>query len=206
MPLFRFHRDELLRQFRGVFRQFHGPLTLERGKRTNENFLKLIACIEQDAEWDNLRQIAYCVSTVYHEAGYDFEPREEYGKGFGKRYGAKVFLTRHQTVAYYGRGLVQITWLSGYSKASLLLGVDFVSHPEKVMEWPACYLIMADGMRRGWFTGKSLGDFLNATETDYVGARRVINGQDRAELIAQYAKEFASLLTANLSEDDKDES
>jgi hypothetical protein len=197
MSLFRFHRDELLRQFRARFRQFHGPLNLERGKRTNENFLKLISCIEADPAWNNLREISYLISTVYHETGHDFEPREEYGKGYGKRYGAQVFLNRHQTVAFYGRGWCQLTWLGNYVKASFVCGVDFISNPDLVMRFPHCYTIISDGMRRGWFTGHSLGDFITPTKTDYVGARRIINGQDKAALIAQYATEFAILLTAH---------
>jgi len=197
MPLFVFNKEELTREFRRVFRQFHGPLNHEQGVRTNTNFNKLISCLEDDPAWNNLQEISYLLASAYYETGYDLEPREEYGKGNGKRYGALVFLTRHTTAAYYGRGLVQLTWLGNYARASLVCGVDFVNQPARVMQFPYCYLIMADGMRRGWFTGKSLGDYINATQTDYVGARRIINGQDRAELIATYAKEFAALLISH---------
>jgi hypothetical protein len=51
-------------------------------------------------------------------------------------------------------------------------------------------------MREGWFTGRRLGDYLRPGRVpDYIGARRVINGQDRAALIAQYARQFERALT-----------
>ena len=49
-------------------------------------------------------------------------------------------------------------------------------------------------MFRGLFTGKKLADYMNDKETDYYNARRIINGLDKAELIAGYAKEFESCI------------
>ena len=57
--------------------------------------------------------------------------------------------------------------------------------------------IMRDGMVEGWFTGKRLGDYLQgsfATLVQYQGARRIINGTDKAALIAGYAIQFESAL------------
>ena len=57
--------------------------------------------------------------------------------------------------------------------------------------------ILIDGMVKGAFTGKKLADYFNAHTTDWRNARRIINGLDKADLIASIAKEFyADLVTA----------
>ena len=50
--------------------------------------------------------------------------------------------------------------------------------------------IMFVGMVQGIFTGKKLGDYFNKTTEDWVNARRIINGLDKANLIAGHAKKF----------------
>ena len=76
-----------------------------------------------------------------------------------------------------------------------LLGVDLVANPDLALEPAIAYRILATGMREGWFTGKKLADYLRQGRApDYVGARRIINGQDRAALIAQYARQFERAL------------
>lgn len=45
------------------------------------------------------------------------------------------------------------------------------------------------GCTEGWFTGKKLADY-----SDYVNMRRVVNGTDRAEMIAGYAETFEAAL------------
>ena len=54
--------------------------------------------------------------------------------------------------------------------------------------------IIFQGMLEGWFTGKSLGDYVNDEFTDYVNARRVVNGTDRADMLAGYAEDFEQAL------------
>ena len=51
--------------------------------------------------------------------------------------------------------------------------------------------ILVRGCSEGWFTGKKLDDYLPG---DYRGARRVVNGLDKADLIAGYAREFEAAL------------
>ncbi|MBW4976534.1 hypothetical protein KZZ08_23320, partial [Roseovarius mucosus] len=50
------------------------------------------------------------------------------------------------------------------------------------------------GTREGWFTGKKLSDYLGGGKADWKGARRIINGQDRAAEIALHAQAFAAAL------------
>jgi hypothetical protein len=49
-------------------------------------------------------------------------------------------------------------------------------------------------MVRGQFTGKRLSDYISGASIDYTSARRIINGMDRASLVAGYAKTFNSAL------------
>jgi hypothetical protein len=49
-------------------------------------------------------------------------------------------------------------------------------------------------MHGGLFTGKKLSDYITASKTDYVNARKIINGTDKAALIAGYAKQFEQIL------------
>jgi hypothetical protein len=54
-------------------------------------------------------------------------------------------------------------------------------------------LAMSKGMETGAFTGRSLVQYLGA---DYRNARRIINGMDKADLIAGYAMQFERALIA----------
>jgi hypothetical protein len=57
---------------------------------------------------------------------------------------------------------------------------------------------MLEGMREGWFTGKKLSTYLPdqgvATRLQYVAARKIINGTDKAELVEDYAQVFERAL------------
>jgi hypothetical protein len=44
-------------------------------------------------------------------------------------------------------------------------------------------------MEKGLFTGLSFADFFNSS-TDWTHARKIINGMDKANLIADYAQDF----------------
>jgi hypothetical protein len=57
---------------------------------------------------------------------------------------------------------------------------------------------MRKGMDEGWFTGKAFKHYLpqhgNATRDQFIAARRIINGTDKAALIADYAMAFQGAL------------
>ncbi len=130
-------------------------------------------------------QAAYVLATAYHETAHKMLPVEEIGKGKGKAYGQPI-----KGKAYYGRGDVQLTWLANYDKMGRLLGLDLVNNPDLALRPDVSAKIMLEGMTRGLFTGKSLNDYITPAKIDYVAARRIINGTDRAELIAGYARIF----------------
>ncbi|HEX8048428.1 hypothetical protein [Rhizobium sp.] len=91
---------------------------------------------------------------------------------------------------YHGRGLVQITGRDNYTKYGIADDPEKARDPVKAVE------ILFDGMINGRFTGKKLADYFSATVTDWVGARKIINGTDRAADIVGYAKKFAAALEA----------
>ncbi|NKJ03150.1 hypothetical protein [Rhizobium sp. SG741] len=89
---------------------------------------------------------------------------------------------------YRGRGLVQITGHDNYAKYGIADNPDMALDPVKAVE------ILFDGMTNGRFTGRKLSDFFTATTTDWIGARKIINGTDRAADIAGYARKFAAAI------------
>jgi putative chitinase len=152
----------------------------------------LLFLIEADEDLSDVRQIAYVLATILHETAATYRPIEEYGKGKGRVYGKKDPVTGH---AYYGRGFVQLTWKKNYSLLGKKLGVDLVNKPALSMKPDIAWQITTLGMREGLFTGKKLDNYISDDKTDYVNARRIINGTDRAQLIAGYAEDFEKILT-----------
>ena len=96
---------------------------------------------------------------------------------------------------WFGRGFVQLTHKVNYERATRELGVDLVSDPAKAMEPSISAKVLVRGMMQGWFTGAPLARFINSTEVDYVNARRVVNGTDRAQDIADIAAQYYEVLT-----------
>ena len=132
-------------------------------------------------------QIAYILATVKHETNNTFKPVVEcyWMKDPDK------WLRLHKTYyPYYGRGLVQITWKDNYRKFSNLLNVDLVNHPSLALDPAISVDILLTGFRDGLFTGKKLSDYIGGGSIDFTGARRCINGTDKARLIAGYASDY----------------
>jgi predicted chitinase len=96
--------------------------------------------------------------------------------------------------SWLGRGLVQLTHRRNYEAMSAVTGIDLVVDPGRAMEMPVSVAILIEGMRRGSFTGRKLGDYFGQGRADWVGARKIINGNDRADLVARHARVFAEAL------------
>jgi hypothetical protein len=137
---------------------------------------------DQDDRW-----LAYALATTFHETAMTMQPIEEYGHGRGRPYGIPDPVTGQ---TYYGRGFVQLTWKRNYATMAEKIGADLVNHPELALNLDYATKIMYVGMIEGLFTGKALKDYFNSNTEDWVGARRIINGQDRAQEIAQYGHKF----------------
>lgn len=151
----------------------------------------------------DLRWLAYMLATCYHETARTMQPIEEYGKGKGYKYGKKIKRSGIPYTLpdkiYYGRGYVQLTWYENYETMGRLLGIDLLNNPELALHPNIAAQIMFEGMTKGNshfgdFTGKSLENYFNNTKEDWVNARRIINGTDKAEMIAGYGKKFFTAL------------
>ena len=157
---------------------------------------------EADHRQTPFRHLAYMLATAYLEVDRTMQPITERGqRSYFDKYepGTKIGKTLGNTMKgdgflYRGRGLVQLTGRTNYARASRELKVDFLLQPEMALITKNAVAIMFAGMTEGWFTGKKLSDYLNGSKPDYVEARRIINGQDKAEKIAGYAADFAFAL------------
>ena len=138
-------------------------------------------------------QVAYVLATVQHETGDTFEPVRE---AFWVKNAEAWREANLRYYPYYGRGFVQLTWKTNYQKYSDILKVDLVSNPDAALDPVTAAFILVHGFIHGVFTGNKISDYINATRTDYRAARRCINGVDRADLIAGYARAWQSQLAS----------
>lgn len=172
----------------------HIDSTLEQGQVDGFEFI--LTSMEGDPFWKDVRQMAYAFATIYHETAASMQPVEE-----GYYLGDEARVTRFQrTLRYYpyfGRGYVQLTWDYNYEKAAAILHLDLVNKPELALERETAYKVLTFGMHQGWFTGKKLSDYISDTGVDYKNARKIINGTDKAGLIAGYAKTFEQILRSS---------
>jgi putative chitinase len=153
---------------------------------------------------------AYALGTAFHETAGTMQPISEYGGNayFFARYDPKgahpsiaKALGNTQTgdgISYRGRGFVQLTGRANYRRAGDELGIDLLAHPERALADDVAAKIMRDGMLEGWFTGKRFVSYLPsagpATRAAFEQARRIINGIDRASIIAGYALGYQAAL------------
>lgn len=142
------------------------------------------------------RWLAYMLATTHHETDKTMQPIEEYGKGRQKKYGQKQKMNGqayyNTDQIFYGRGFVQLTWYENYEKAGKKLGVGdaFLHNASLVMQLTNATKILFLGMIEGWFTGKKLSDYFSNEKEQWLNARRIINGTDKAALIADIAKSY----------------
>lgn len=153
---------------------------------------------------------AYALATAWHETAHSLQPIKEYG---GNAYFTRMYdvrgrrpntARRHGNTEpgdgprYCGRGYVQLTWKNNYRKAGEKLAVDLVRNPDLAMDADIAAKIMRHGMREGWFTRKRFDSYLPAAglanRAQFIKARYIINGRDKAALIAGYAMDFQQAL------------
>ena len=157
--------------------------------------------ISECAKNDLLRnQCAYVLATGCHETGGFKYMREIWGPSAAqKRYEGRKDLgntVKGDGKKFLGRGFVQITGRANYAYWSKRLGLDLVKEPQLAEKPEIAVRILVQGMKFGTFTGKNLGDYITLQRSEFVGARRIVNGTDRADLIAGYAQQFDALLKA----------
>lgn len=152
--------------------------------------------------------LAYLLATTYHETAGTMKPLKEYG---GKNRANRLYgiegknPTRARLMGntrpgdgarYMGRGFVQLTWKNNYRKAALHTGEQLLKKPHLAKRPDLATKILIEGCMSGWFTTRPLTKYINENGVDYVGARWVVNGTDKAKLIAGYAEEFHEAIEA----------
>lgn len=143
---------------------------------------------------------AYVLATIQHETAGWMEPIREGARRFGRNYtdaqarravaaihGKGIIRVNYALPdgpyrqSYYGRGLVQITWLDNYRKFGKLLGIPLEENPDLALEWQHSLDIAILGMKQGLFTKYSLAevpDDMSKPAFDNTD-RLIINGDAR---------------------------
>ncbi len=159
---------------------------------------------ERHAPNSDPRFVAYSLATALHETARSMQPICEFGEGRGRSYGKPAGPWSN---VYFGRGLVQLTWRRNYEHATQRLralgvigsDVDLDRNPSLALRADVAAAILVFGMLEGWFTGRKLADYFAGSRSDWVDARRIINGSDRAALIAGYGLHFYHALQAAIA-------
>jgi putative chitinase len=143
-------------------------------------------------------QAAYVLATAYWETARTMKPVVE-----------AFWLSeewRRNNLRYYpwhGRGYVQLTWEANYKKAALKLGVPLDKDPTLAMKPEVASKVLVMGSKEGWFTNKKLSDYITLQHSNFVGARAIINGTDKASDIAKIAEQYDAMLKVNGYEGDR---
>lgn len=152
----------------------------------------------QEAGW-SLSHASYGLATSYHETAQRMQPVRE-GLSVSDAWRKKNL----RYYPYYGRGDVQLTWLANYEKAdkALSLNGELVRNLDLALDASISAKIMVKGMEEGWFAGDKVGRHTLkrhlpdsvGTLNQYRSARRIINGTDKADVIAKQAIAFQQAL------------
>lgn len=164
-----------------------------------------------------LAQAAYVLTTSYHETAYAMQPvREKGGHAYLDKYDtgrlAKILGNTPEDdddgQKYAGQGDVQLTGYANYLKATkrlrelgvLTAAEDLTVTPDLARRPDVSAAVIVYGMAEGWFSGRKMADYLPASgpagAKAFEKARPIVNGTDRAAVIAGYAVTFQSALQA----------
>lgn len=148
----------------------------------------IIDTFEADPELTNYKWLAYALATVKHECANTWLPITERGpKSYFKYLIGKLGNSNFEMAyKYRGRGYVQLTGYTNYRNMGAILGVNLKENPDLALQPDLAAKIMFYGMLNGTFTGRRFESYFNDHVTDPVNARRIINGKDKAQLIAGY--------------------
>lgn len=151
------------------------------------------------------RWLAYALATTHHETATQMKPINEYGGDQyffdmydigGKRPDVARQLGNTQPgdgVLFHGRGYVQLTGRTNYKTMEDRYNIDLTSDTTAAgfaLDTALAANILFYGMENGVFTGKKFADYFNDTTEDWFNARRIINGVDKAALIAGYGQAY----------------
>lgn len=135
-------------------------------------------------EWEarglgDKRWLANMLAQSWHETGAQMQPIKEMG--------SEAYLRGKPYYPWVGEGLIQVTWEKNHRKFG-------ATAPGQLLQWPIALRALFDGMIQGVFTTKKLADYFNEEKDDPYQARRIVNGIDKAALIAQHHRNFLAAL------------
>jgi hypothetical protein len=155
------------------------------------------------------RWLAYLLGTAFHETDRKMQPIHEYG-------GAAYFTARYDPppdgkfpkiaaalgnnqrgdgALFHGRGFVQLTGRRNYADWANRLSVNLLAVPDLALRIDIATAVLIEGAILGSFTGRPLSRYFGPGVEDWVNARRIINGMDRAQNIAGYGKQFYAAIS-----------
>lgn len=162
-------------------------------------------------------ELSYDLGTSYHETAHTMQPITERGpRSYFNKYepGTRIGKVLGNTqpgdgYRFRGEGHVQNTGRRNAGVATRRLnelfglGIDLVANPGQRGDPLISALSLFIGNREGWWTGKDLGRYLDGVDEseaedlrEFINARYVVNGTDKARLIAGYAAAFKKALDA----------
>ena len=164
----------------------------------------LLNKFDESTDFDTKSKIAYALATIKRETAETYHPVQEgywittnrvtklYNYYANHNPGAlgTIFPNGKTRNNYLGRGYVQITHNFNYSKLGTALSIPLLANPELALEEENAFKRMEYGMVNGSFTGKKLSNYFNDDGYDFLHARKIINGMDAAQEIANSAKIF----------------
>ncbi|TXL75392.1 hypothetical protein FHP25_14215 [Vineibacter terrae] len=162
------------------------------GTRDETRDAIMTECERQGVTLDT--QVAYLLATCEHECG--FRPIREGQFGGRPAQGSERFRRGLRYYPYYGRGYVQLTHKGNYQTYATRLGIELVGDPDLALEPNVALYVLVHGVTNGSF-GAAMTRFVNARQTDFVNARRSVNGLDRAEHIAGLARRWLAWIRTN---------
>lgn len=145
---------------------------------------------------------AYMLATAWHETGGAMQPVRE-AHWLSEAWRKKNL----RYYPHYGRGYVQITHLRNYqwldkacAEAGLTQPGEILANLDLAMRSDIAALALRKGMEEGRYDadGKTMAQRLPmqgvATREQYIKARRLVNVNDKADLIEDYAQVFERAL------------
>ncbi|WCK24641.1 glycoside hydrolase family 19 protein [Agrobacterium pusense] len=153
------------------------------------------------------RWLANILAQIFHETGSKMQPIREANASSDAQAKSRLeaalkagklgsVKTPYWRDGWFGRGFIQITHKVNYDTLGKRLNVNLVGNPSLAMDLVISARIAIVGMAEGLFTGKKLSDYFNDKVDDAEGARRIVNGTDKAKLIAGYHKNFLDAIEA----------
>jgi putative chitinase len=177
------------------------------GERLNNRQIASIEFLLHEIEQHNVtdnKQIAYILATVWHECGF-LSIRERRARPTNPEQ-TKIWRwqNRYWSSGFYGRGFSQLTWRFNYARFSPIVGIDLVRNPDAALQPGIGAKIIVFGMVNGSFTAprhlikspNRLSKYFppDGKTADFIGAREIVNGTFRADVVAHHAVKIWEIL------------